>query len=55
MAEERDREGKSGRPAKSDARQDRLAQALRANLLKRKEKIRAGKSAAKPRDEGRQG
>ncbi len=36
MADERDREGKPAKPDKAPARQARLEQALRANLLKRK-------------------
>jgi len=49
------RESKSGRDAPRDARQERLAQALRSNLLKRKENARAKGSASKPPEEGRQG
>jgi|GEM_PF-2294740 len=36
MADELDREGKPAKPDKAPARQARLEQALRANLLKRK-------------------
>ena len=41
MADERDREGKPGKPEKPGGRQARLEQALRANLLKRKAKVKA--------------
>jgi len=40
MADERDREEKPAKPDKAPARQARLEQALRANLLKRKEKVK---------------
>lgn len=40
MADERDREGKPAKPDKAPGRQARLEQALRANLLKRKNKAR---------------
>ena len=46
--------GKQGpKRAKSDARRDRLKQALRANLLKRKAQSKATKPP-RDRDEGRQ-
>jgi len=41
MADERDREGKPAKPDKAPARQARLEQALRANLLKRKARVKA--------------
>jgi hypothetical protein len=40
MADERDREGKPDKPDKAPGRQARLEQALRANLLKRKAKVK---------------
>jgi len=60
MAGEDDNKSADGKPRQGDDRQARLEQALRANLLKRKEKARLGKdpSAAKgprtPPEEGRQ-
>ncbi|ODS00083.1 hypothetical protein AUC68_02875 [Methyloceanibacter methanicus] len=55
MAEKDKRAAKSGNTSASDARKERLAQALRSNLLKRKENTRAKRSAPKPPEEGRQG
>ena len=55
MAEKDERTGQSGRTSPSDARQERLAQALRSNLLKRKENARAKRSDSKPPEEGGQG
>ncbi|ODS03718.1 hypothetical protein AUC71_08060 [Methyloceanibacter marginalis] len=40
MADERDREGKPAKPDKAPGREARLEQALRANLLKRKAKVK---------------
>ena len=42
------------RPARDDERRLRLAEALRANLLKRKAQAKNRASSAKDRDEGRQ-
>ncbi len=49
------REPKSASGGKPDARQERLAQALRANLRKRKENARAKRSVASGPDKGGQG
>ena len=55
MGKKREREGKPERATSADARDDRLAQALRSNLLKRKEKVRSRKSASLPPKRGGQG
>ncbi|WP_174202135.1 hypothetical protein [Methyloceanibacter sp. wino2] len=55
MAEEDKRTPKSAPITAQDAKQERLAQALRANLLKRKENARAKRSGSKAPDEGGQG
>jgi hypothetical protein len=44
----------SGKSAEADGRTARLAQALRANLLKRKAKVRAAQSPRTPPEGGRQ-
>ena len=55
MADE-DKRAPASPPAKAhDARQERLAQALRANLLKRKENARAKRTGSKTPDEGGHG
>ncbi|MEM9591686.1 MAG: hypothetical protein AAF967_10155, partial [Pseudomonadota bacterium] len=55
MADE-DKPATKSAPKKTiDARQDRLAQALRSNLLKRKENARAKRTMPKGPEEGRQG
>jgi len=55
MADE-DKRAPTSAPAKAhDARQERLAQALRANLLKRKENARAKRTGSETPDEGGQG
>ena len=54
MSDKRDRAGKPEKADKGQGRQARLEQALRANLLKRKGKARAGKSPSPPSEEGRQ-
>lgn len=54
MAGEKDDKDERGNPKKAADRQARLEQALRANLLKRKEKARAGKGARTPPEEGGQ-
>jgi hypothetical protein len=53
MDDRRDRGGKPEKAGKP-GRQARLEQALRANLLKRKEKARGLKSPPLPPEEGRQ-
>ena len=55
MADEDKREPASPPAKPHDARQERLAQALRANLLKRKENARAKGTGSKTPDEGGQG
>lgn len=55
MAEDDKRAPKSAPIQAQDAKQQRLAQALRANLLKRKENARAKRSGSKTPDEGGQG
>jgi len=55
MAEEDKCTPKSAAIPAHDARQERLAQALRANLLKRKEKARAKRTVSKAPEEGGQG
>ena len=47
MADERDREGKPDKPDKAPGRQARLEQALRANLVKRKAKVKTKARGAK--------
>ena len=55
MADE-DKRGPKSAPAQTqDARQERLANALRANFLKRKENVRARKGRPKGSKEGGQG
>lgn len=55
MADE-DKPATGSAPMKTgDARQERLAQALRSNLLKRKENARAKRTMPKGPEEGRQG
>ena len=48
------REPKSANGGKPDARQERLAQALRANLRKRKENARATRTVSTDPDKGGQ-
>jgi len=55
MAGQRDNKGASERPQKDTGRRARLEQALRANLLKRKEQNRARKAPEPPPKEGGQG
>lgn len=55
MAEEDEHAPKPAPIPAQDARQVRLAQALRANLLKRKENARAKRSGPKAPEEGGQG
>lgn len=55
MAEDDKRTPKSAPIPAQDAKQERLAQALRSNLLKRKENARAKRSGSKAPDEGGQG
>ena len=52
LGEERPREDKTSGPAKADVREARLEQALRANLLKRKKKARAGAAISRAAQEG---
>ncbi|WP_372930793.1 hypothetical protein [Methyloceanibacter sp.] len=54
MAGEDDKTRAPDKPAQGQDRQARLEQALRANLLKRKEKARATKVPPPPSEEGRQ-
>jgi len=53
MGDKSDERGKS-KPKSGEDRRGRLAEALRANLLKRKARARARKTAEAPK-EGRQG
>lgn len=55
MAEEDKRGPKSAPMQAHDARQERLAEALRSNLLKRKENARAKRTGSKAPDDGGQG
>ena len=55
MADEDKPAPKSASTQARDAREERLAQALRSNLLKRKENARAKKTVPKGRQEGGQG
>ncbi|BAQ16356.1 hypothetical protein [Methyloceanibacter caenitepidi] len=55
MAGEDKRAPKSAPIQAKDAKQERLAQALRANLLKRKENARAKRTGSKAPDDGGQG
>ena len=52
LSDERLREGKTSGPAKADLRQARLEQALRANLLKRKRKVRGDAAVSRAAQEG---
>ena len=54
MSGEDDETNARDKPKGADGRQARLEQALRANLLKRKEKARASKGPRTPPEEGRQ-
>jgi len=58
MADNSDEDNARDAPEKADGRQARLGQALRANLLKRKakvkEKAKAGKAGRRPPEEGGQ-
>ena len=54
MAGDSDDKRKSGKPKPADGRRARLEQTLRANLLKRKAKTRAGKGSGTPPEEGGQ-
>jgi hypothetical protein len=54
MAGEDDKTRAPDKPAQGQDRQARLEQALRGNLLKRKEKARATKVPPPPSEEGRQ-
>lgn len=58
MAAQDESKGDGGTPSKADERRARLERALRANLLKRKDKNRAkdkaGKAPPTPPEEGRQ-
>ena len=54
MAGEDDKTRGPGKPKEAEDRQARLEQALRANLLKRKEKTRAAKGRRTQPKEGRQ-
>jgi hypothetical protein len=53
-AGEPDETAAGGEPAEADGRKARLAQALRANLLKRKAKARAERGLPTPPEGGRQ-
>lgn len=55
MADEDKRRPKSAPAPTQDAKRERLANALRANLLKRKENVRARRAAPKGSKEGGQG
>lgn len=55
MAEDDKRAAKPAEVPAQDERADRLARALRSNLLKRKESARAKRAASKGPEEGRQG
>ena len=54
MPKESDEETARGAPKRAESRQARLEQALRANLLKRKEKAKADKASRTPPEEGGQ-
>jgi len=54
MDDRRDKAGKPEKATATDGREARLEQALRANLLKRKAKVRADKSDPAPPEEGGQ-
>ena len=54
VAGEDKKTGPPDKPRPAENRQARLEQALRANLLKRKEKARATKGPRTPPEEGRQ-
>jgi len=54
MAGDSDDKAKSAKPKPADGRRARLEQTLRANLLKRKAKTRAGKGSGTPPEEGGQ-
>ncbi len=55
MADEDKRRRNAARAPTQDAKQERLANALRANLLKRRENARARRAAPKGSNEGGQG
>ena len=54
MAEDDNRASKQDTRQPRDARKERLAQALRSNLLKRKENARAKRTGTKAPEEGGQ-